>query len=53
MASLDLFPKDEELPSFPVWAMEFGATYPLRTARRSLHDLGGWASIVARSENVR
>lgn len=25
---LDLFPEDEELPSFPIWAMEFGATYP-------------------------
>lgn len=25
---LDYFPKDEELPSFPIWAMEFGATYP-------------------------
>ena len=25
---LDQFPKDEELPSFPIWAMEFGATYP-------------------------
>ena len=25
---LDWFPKDEELPSFPIWAMEFGATYP-------------------------
>ncbi|QKT03389.1 DNA (cytosine-5-)-methyltransferase [Ectothiorhodospiraceae bacterium 2226] len=23
------FPKDVELPSFPIWAMEFGATYPL------------------------
>jgi DNA (cytosine-5)-methyltransferase 1 len=23
-----LFPKDEQLPSFPIWAMEFGATYP-------------------------
>lgn len=22
------FPKREELPSFPIWAMEFGATYP-------------------------
>lgn len=22
------FPKDEQLPSFPIWAMEFGATYP-------------------------
>ena len=25
---LDLFPKDMELPSFPIWSMEFGATYP-------------------------
>jgi DNA (cytosine-5)-methyltransferase 1 len=25
---LDRFPKDEELPSFPIWAMEFGAAYP-------------------------
>ena len=25
---LDLFPKNEQLPSFPIWAMEFGATYP-------------------------
>jgi len=25
---IDLFPKDEELPSFPVWSMEFKATYP-------------------------
>lgn len=22
------FPKDEELPSFPIWSMEFGASYP-------------------------
>lgn len=26
---LDAFPKDRELPSFPIWAMEFGADYPL------------------------
>ena len=25
---LSRFPSDEELPSFPIWAMEFGATYP-------------------------
>ena len=25
---IDSFPKDEEFPSFPIWAMEFGATYP-------------------------
>jgi DNA (cytosine-5)-methyltransferase 1 len=27
-AFVDRFPKDEPLPSFPIWAMEFGATYP-------------------------
>jgi DNA (cytosine-5)-methyltransferase 1 len=25
---LDRFPKNADLPSFPIWAMEFGATYP-------------------------
>ena len=25
---LDRFPKSVELPSFPIWSMEFGATYP-------------------------
>lgn len=25
---LDQFPKEKELPSFPIWSMEFGATYP-------------------------
>jgi DNA (cytosine-5)-methyltransferase 1 len=25
---LHKLPKDEQLPSFPIWAMEFGATYP-------------------------
>ncbi|MGH9428793.1 MAG: DNA cytosine methyltransferase, partial [Terriglobia bacterium] len=25
---LDRFPRDGQLPSFPIWAMEFGATYP-------------------------
>ena len=24
------FPANEQLPSFPIWAMEFGATYPYR-----------------------
>lgn len=28
---LDAFPKGVELPSFPIWAMEFGADYPVRT----------------------
>ena len=27
-AFLEQFPGDEELPSFPIWAMEFGASYP-------------------------
>lgn len=31
-ALLDALPKDAELPSFPIWAMEFGATYPFRGA---------------------
>ncbi|RWP70762.1 MAG: DNA (cytosine-5-)-methyltransferase [Mesorhizobium sp.] len=26
---LNALPPDEELPSFPIWAMEFGATYPI------------------------
>jgi len=26
---VDAYPKDVELPSFPIWAMEFGANYPL------------------------
>ena len=25
---LKKFPRDRQLPSFPIWAMEFGATYP-------------------------
>lgn len=24
---IDLYPKDKQLPSFPIWSMEFGATY--------------------------
>ncbi|MBN67300.1 MAG: DNA (cytosine-5-)-methyltransferase [Rickettsiales bacterium] len=26
---IEQLPHDEQLPSFPIWAMEFGATYPL------------------------
>ena len=26
---ISAFPKDSQLPSFPIWAMEFGANYPL------------------------
>jgi DNA (cytosine-5)-methyltransferase 1 len=29
-ALLDQLPTDQSLPSFPIWAMEFGATYPFK-----------------------
>ncbi len=32
------FPKNEELPSFPIWSMEFGATYPFE--KQTPHKLG-------------
>lgn len=28
---LDRFPQDSKLPSFPIWSMEFGATYPYKS----------------------
>lgn len=34
---LDLFPKTAKLPSFPIWSMEFGATYPYN--RKNLRHL--------------
>lgn len=37
-ALLDVLP-DEDLPSFPLWAMEFGATYPARTGTPIAHGL--------------
>jgi DNA (cytosine-5)-methyltransferase 1 len=36
---LDKLPGTTELPSFPIWAMEFGATYPARTATPVGHGL--------------
>jgi DNA (cytosine-5)-methyltransferase 1 len=27
---LEAFPEDEQLPSFPIWSMEFGSTYPYK-----------------------
>ena len=27
---LEIFPEDEQLPSFPIWSMEFKATYPYK-----------------------
>lgn len=35
---LDAMPSEGELPSFPIWAMEFGATYPYRD--RTPHEIG-------------
>lgn len=37
-ALLEALPADEELPSFPIWAMEFGATYPYRD--KTPHAIG-------------
>ena len=37
-ALIDALPRHEELPSFPIWAMEFGATYPYRD--KTPHHLG-------------
>lgn len=34
---LQKFPRDRKLPSFPVWSMEFGATYPYQCD--SIYDL--------------
>lgn len=35
---LDRAPKNVDLPSFPIWTMEFGATYPF-TKYESLYDM--------------
>jgi DNA (cytosine-5)-methyltransferase 1 len=40
-AFLKRFPKDEELPSFPIWAMEFGATYPYISRTPHSHGYRG------------
>lgn len=40
---ISAFPSDEDLPSFPIWAMEFGANYPLHgdtPHKRSYKSLG-------------
>jgi len=33
---LEKLPRNEQLPSFPIWAMEFGATYPYRVVSPSV-----------------
>lgn len=40
---LDAFPQQDELPSFPIWAMEFGADYPIHgdtPHKRAYRNLG-------------
>ena len=42
---LDRFPRDQQLPSFPIWSMEFGANYPYETttpAELSSRQLAGY-----------
>jgi len=49
---LDALPKDEELPSFPILAMEFGATYPYigQTPRATGYKgIGRWRGSFGRS----
>lgn len=36
---IDSLPIEVELPSFPLWAMEFGATYPMRAATPAEYGL--------------
>jgi DNA (cytosine-5)-methyltransferase 1 len=43
-ALLDKLPKDEQLPSFPIWAMEFGATYPYKSESPSALDADSLSS---------
>lgn len=40
-AFIDAFPADEELPSHPIWAMEFGATYPYTKQTPYAHAFSG------------
>ncbi|AVF03764.1 MULTISPECIES: DNA (cytosine-5-)-methyltransferase [Devosia] len=41
---IDALPPEDELPSFPIWAMEFGATYPYED--ETPYSLG-WPSMTA------
>ncbi|WP_221932025.1 DNA (cytosine-5-)-methyltransferase [Paracoccus sp. M683] len=46
------FPKGKELPSFPIWAMEFGANYPLdglTPLTRGYRSLGRYKGAFGRS----
>lgn len=50
-ALIDLLPPDEPLPTWPMWAMEWGATYPYMGATPhacGYHDLGRWRGTLGR-----
>ena len=38
---LEMFPADQPLPSFPIWACEFGANYPYDTSQPCEYSLFG------------
>ena len=49
---IDQIPKETKLPSFPIWGMEFGATYPFETSyplNLSAKDLGEFKGNFGRS----
>lgn len=49
---IDALPKDEQLPSFPIWAMEFGATYPYLDSTPhaiGLNRMGAFTGALGRS----
>jgi len=54
---LNAIPKDVKVPSFPIWAMEFGATYPYKqrfpfqmTQRQLAHYKGNFGKTLARQD---
>lgn len=53
---LNLIPLSTKLPSFPIWAMEFGATYPYHydsLSKAPLNILKGSKGIFGKSLNLR
>lgn len=56
---IEHFPKNECLPSFPIWAMEFGATYPLngktpyKLSATDLHSFKGAFGVPLKGKTKR
>lgn len=50
-ALIAALPRDEDLPSFPIWAMEFGATYPYADTSpyAQAYDIASWKGALGRS----